>query len=186
MQWNRHSDLQGKHAFLSPSNYHWLNYDEQKLEARYATYYSARRGTDLHALAHEAIRLGVRLSDESKALSAYVNDAIGFKMQCEQPLRYSDNCFGCADTIAFRSETLRVHDLKTGINKASFKQLEIYAALFCLEYEVDPFMIDFELRIYQRDEVLVHDPSSDRIQEVMLTIVHADQHIEEVKASGRY
>jgi hypothetical protein len=156
------------------------------LEARYATYYSARRGTDLHNLAHEAIRLGVRLSDESKSLSAYVNDAIGFKMQCEQPLRYSDNCFGCADTICFRSQTLHVHDLKTGITKASFKQLEIYAALFCLEYEIDPFMIDIELRIYQRDEVLVHDPSSDRIHEVMLTIVHADQHIEEVKASGRY
>ncbi len=186
MQWNRHSDLQGKHAFLSPSNYHWLNYDEQKLEARYATYYSARRGTDLHALAHEAIRLGVRLSDESKALSAYVNDAIGFKMQCEQPLRYSDNCFGCADTICFRSSVLRIHDLKTGITKASFRQLEIYGALFCLEYEIDPTLIDIELRIYQRDDVLVHEPSSDRISEVMETIMYADQHIEMVKASGRY
>lgn len=186
MLFNQHSNLQGKHAFLSPSNYHWLNYDDQKLEARYASYQSARRGTDLHSLAHEAIRLGVKLSKANRALSTYVNDAIGYKMVCEQPLYYSDNCFGCADTIAFRRNKLRVHDLKTGIVATSFHQLEVYAALFCLEYSVDPYAIDFELRIYQRDEVRVHTPYSEAIEEVINTIVRFDHQVEAMKASDRY
>lgn len=186
MQWNRHLGLDGKHALLSPSNYHWLNYDEQKLEARYATFYSARRGTDLHRLAHEAIRLGIYLSEAHEALSQYVEDALGYKMVCEQPLRYSDNCFGTADTICFRNELLRVHDLKTGITATSFKQLEVYSGIFCLEYEVSPLEIDFELRIYQRDQVMVHTPNSDRIYDIMETIVKHDRLLEEIKASERY
>jgi Protein of unknown function (DUF2800) len=186
MIFNRHSDLQGKHAFLSPSNYHWLNYTNQKLEARYASYQSARRGTDLHSLAHEAIRLGIKLSRTHKALSTYVNDALGYKMVCEQPLFYSENCFGTADTIAFRRNKLRIHDLKTGIVATSFHQLEVYAAIFCLEYGVDPFEIEIELRIYQRDEVRVHTPFSETIIEVMDTIVRFDQQVEEMKASERY
>jgi hypothetical protein len=156
------------------------------LEARYASYYSARRGTDLHALAHEAIRLGIRLSSAHEALSTYVEDALGFKMQCEQSLRYSDNCFGTADTIAFRSEVLRVHDLKTGIVATSFKQLEVYGGIFCLEYDINPFEIGFEFRIYQRDDVKTHIPTSDRIADVMDTIVRFDEYIEELKASERY
>src|SRR4029077_2598863 len=96
MLFNQHSGLVGKHAFLSPSNYHWLNYNDEKLEARFVASMAARRGTDLHNLAHEAIRLGVKLSKTNRALSTYVNDAIGFKMNCEQPLFYSVNCFGTA------------------------------------------------------------------------------------------
>lgn len=186
MLFNRHSDLQGKHAFLSPSNYHWLNYDDQKLEARYASYQSARRGTDLHALAHESIRLGVKLSKANKALSTYVADAIGYKMRCEQPLYYSDNCFGTADTIAFRRNKLRIHDLKTGIVATSFHQLMVYAAIFCLEYGIDPFDIEVELRIYQRDEIRVEIPFSETIMEIMDTIIRFDQQIEEMKASDRF
>ena len=36
MNWNRHSDLMGTHAFLSASKYHWLNYDADKLAESYA------------------------------------------------------------------------------------------------------------------------------------------------------
>jgi len=186
MIFNQHSSLQGKHAFLSPSNYHWLNYTDQKLEARYASYQSARRGTDLHSLAHEAIRLGIKLSSSHKALSVYVKDALGYKMVCEQSLYYSDNCFGTADTIGFRRNKLRIHDLKTGIVATSFHQLEVYAAIFCLEYAVDPTSIEIELRIYQRDEVRVHVPFVETILEVMDTIIHFDQQVEAMKASERY
>ena len=98
------------HAFLSPSSYHWLNYNDQKLESRFYAAMSAQRGTDIHALAHEAIRLGIKLSRSNQALSTYVNDAIGYKMSCEQGLYYSENCFGTADTISFRRNKLRVHD----------------------------------------------------------------------------
>lgn len=186
MRFNQHSHLQGKHAFLSPSNYHWLNYTEQKMEARYASYRSARRGTDLHALAHESIRLGIKLSRTNKALSTYVNDGIGYRMQCEQSLYYSDNCFGTADTIAFRRNKLRIHDLKTGIVATSFHQLEVYAAIFCLEYEITPLDIEIELRIYQRDEVRVHIPFAEAIVEIMETIIRFDQQVEDMKASDRF
>lgn len=181
MIFNSHSELRDRHAFLSPSNYHWLNYDHQKLEARYYAAMAARRGTDLHNLAHEAIRLGVKLAKSNQALSTYVNDAIGFKMNCEQSLYYSDNCFGTADTICFRRNKLRIHDLKTGIIATSEKQLEVYAALFCLEYNADPLVIDIELRIYQRDEIRVYEPIPEAIIGIIEKIIEFDQQIEAIK-----
>lgn len=181
MIFNQHSGLEGQHAFLSPSNYHWLNYDEQKLEARFYAAMAARRGTDLHRLAHEAIRLGVKLAKSNHALSTYVNDAIGYRMVCEQILYYSDNCFGTADTIAFNRNKLRIHDLKTGVSPVSEKQLEVYAALFCLEYGVDPFTIGIELRIYQRDEIRVYEPIPEYLVSIMEKIVEFDQQIEMIK-----
>lgn len=184
MQYNRHSTLEGKHAFLSPSNYHWLNYDDQRLEARYFAASMARRGTDLHDLAHEAIRLGVPLAESNDALATYVNDAIEYRMQCEQPLYYSDNCFGTADTLCFRENLLRVHDLKTGITHASERQLEVYAALFCLEYGVSPFDIDIELRIYQGDEVRIYDPIPEGLLSIMDKIIEFDQKLEAIKEAN--
>lgn len=181
MNFNQHSGLIGKHAFLSPSNYHWLNYDDQKLEARFHTVLAARRGSDIHNLAHEAIRLGIKLSRVNQALSTYVNDAIGYKMTCEQILYYSDNCFGTADTISFRRNKLRIHDLKTGIISSSEKQLEVYAAIFCLEYGVSPFDIEIELRIYQRDEIRIFVPIPEAILEIMDKIIEFDRQIELIK-----
>jgi hypothetical protein len=183
MIFNTHSDLRAQHAFLSPSNYHWLNYSDQRLEARYAAYRAARRGSDIHALAHEAIRLGVKLSRANKALSTYVHDAIRYRMVCEQVLYYSSNCFGTADTISFSRNKLRIHDLKTGITATSPHQLEVYAALFCLEYVIDPFDIDIELRIYQRDDIRVFTPFPEAILTIMETIVDFDKKIEEMKTS---
>ena len=181
MLFNRHDDLQGRHAFLSPSQYHWLRYDEQKLAARYTSFTAARKGTALHKLAHDSIQLGVRLHTSHKALAAYVKDAIGYKMDCEVPLHYSDNCFGHADTISFRRNTLRIHDLKTGITKVSMEQLHVYAALFCLEYGYNPFEIQIELRIYQGDGVQHEQPPPELIADIMDTIVEFDQYIEAIK-----
>lgn len=184
MIFNSHSEVVGKHAFLSPSNYHWINYDEQKLEARFHSFTGAKRGTDLHALAHEAIRLGVKLAKTNQALSTYVNDAIGYKMACEKTLFYSINCFGTPDTISFRRNKLRIHDLKTGINATSMKQLEVYAALFCLEYGYSPFDIEIELRIYQRDEVKIYEPLPESILHIMDKIIYFDRQIEELKEAN--
>lgn len=181
MIFNSHSELEGKHAILSPSSYHWLNYDDEKLERRFLSLTAARRGTDLHALAHEAIRLGVKLAKSNQALSTYVNDAIGYKMRCEQPLVYSENCFGTADTICFRRNKLRIHDYKSGLRPASMRQLQVYAALFCLEYEFDPFAIDIELRIYQVDEITVEEAIPEAIAEIMDKIVDSDRQIEAMK-----
>jgi Protein of unknown function (DUF2800) len=178
MIFSTHSAIEGKHAFLSPSSYHWINYTDQKLEARWRLARAAARGTALHALAHQAIRLGVKLSKADKTLSMYVADAIGYKMNVEQGLYYSDNCFGTADTISFRRNTLRIHDLKTGLTRTSEHQLEVYAALFCLEYGISPFEIDIELRIYQSGEVSVFNPHPELIYNIMETIIDFDKRIE--------
>lgn len=170
MNLNKHSDLEGRHAFLSPSKGHWLDYDEDKLSRVYHTAVAAKRGTDLHDLAFNLIRLNVRLPESPTTLNMYVNDAIGYRMTPEQSLFYSKHCFGTADTLGFRNNTLRVHDLKTGVNETSMRQLEIYAAIFCHEYRFHPFEIKMELRIYQNDKIVEHEPSPDKIMHIIDTM----------------
>ena len=181
MNFTKHLNLAGQHALLSPSDYHWVNYTEEKLDRVFFTRMAARRGTELHAFAHEAIRLGVRLPDDTKTLNNYVNDAIGFRMDPEVMLFYSENCFGTADCIAFRRNMLRIHDLKTGVTPASIHQLEVYMALFCLEYRFKPFEIEAELRIYQNDDVQAYVPDPDDIFHIMDRIVTFDKRIKMLK-----
>jgi len=184
MNFNTHSRLEGQHAFLGASNYHWLNYDEEKLVSRYTTAQAAQRGTELHELACRLIRLGVKLPKTSKTLHMYVNDAIGFKMQTEQILYYSDNCFGTADAISFRKNFLRIHDYKSGMSPTSLKQLLIYNALFCLEYNIKPTDIESELRIYQSDGIDICNPTPEEVFDVMDKIIQFDKTIEELKIGG--
>lgn len=185
MIFNRHSDLAGLHALLSPSKYHWINYTDQKLEAFFTANQAARRGTEFHALAAELIRLGVKLPNTKKTLNAYVNDALGYAMNPEVTLFYSENCFGTADAIGFRRNKLRVHDLKTGISPSSVKQLLVYVALFCLEYGFKPMEIEMELRIYQHDDVEVWTnadyPLADEATHIMSKIVMFDRRIKEMR-----
>lgn len=181
MNFNKHSQLEGQHAFLSASKYSWLNYDEAKLASAYDAFMAIQRGTELHDLARRCIELGVRLPRNRQTLNLYVNDAIGYKMTPEQVLCYSRNCFGTADAIAFRDGYLRIHDLKTGASPTKMDQLEIYAALFCLEYSYKPNEIDTELRIYQSENVVVHNPEPDRILDIMDKIVLFDKRIEKMR-----
>ena len=184
MNFNDHSRLEGQHAFLSASKYHWINYDEEKLVSKFSKFQASQRGTELHDLACKCIQLGVKLPKTNRSLNLYVNDAIGFKMQTEQILYYSDNCFGTADTISFRKNFLRIHDLKTGETPASINQLMIYNALFCLEYNIKPIEIETELRLYQSDEVLVHIPDAEHVFNIIDKIVMFDKKIEELKIKG--
>lgn len=181
MRFNDHSKLLGQHAFLSPSTYHWINYSDEKLDARFISALAARRGTELHAFALQAIRLGVRLPTRRTTLNMYVNDAIGYRMRPEQTLYYSENCFGTADTIAFRRNKLRVHDLKTGVLETSVHQLEVYAALFCLEYKFRPTEIEIEMRIYQNDEVRIYEGDPDVITHIMDRIMTFDKRIRAIR-----
>lgn len=181
MNWNNHSSLKDQHAFLSASKYHWINYDNEKLDSVYLSYLAIQKGTELHELASKLIDMRQKLPRAQKSLNLYVNDAIGFKMLTEQTLFFSENCFGTADAISFRDNFLRIHDLKTGKTQASIKQLEIYAALFCLEYDFNPSDIDIELRLYQYDEVLVDRPNSEEIMYIMNKIKEFDKRIEMLK-----
>jgi len=182
MNFNKHLNLEGQHAFLGASKYHWINYDEAKVADVYSKYLAAQKGTMLHEFAAQCIRLGQKLPKSRKTLNMYVNDAIGFRMTVEQVLFYSENCFGTADAISFRNQLLRIHDYKSGVTPARMEQLEIYTALFCLEYKIKPADIDIELRIYQSDEIVVHNPTAEDLVPIIDKIITFDKVITKIKA----
>lgn len=181
MNFRKHGNLEGMHAFLGASKYHWINYDADKIAASYLNHLATIRGTELHEFAAQCIRLGQKLPKSHKTLNMYVNDAIGYKMIPEQILVYSENCFGTTDAISFRNNFLRIHDLKTGVTPAKIEQLMIYAALFCLEYEIKPGSIEMELRIYQNNEILHHEPTAEEILPIMDKIITFDKIIDNIK-----
>lgn len=202
MNFNKHLELEGKHAILSPSKHYWLRYDDDALMKNYIASYATDVGTLVHEYARDRIRYRLPLEDCSSEKNAlltfllknyipyrvidldrlfynlvpYVNDAIGFKLESEVILKYSDLCFGTADAIGVRRGLLRIHDLKTGVTPASMDQLLLYAGLFFHEYKRDyrPTTMKVELRIYQNQEVLIHNPECDEIRGVMDKIVHGD------------
>lgn len=203
MIFNKHLELEGRHAILSPSKHYWLNYDDEGLMRNYISSFATEIGTLVHEYASDRIRFRLPMdvnNEEAKNsllvfllkngipfrvidldrlfynLVPYVNDAIGYKMDSEIPLKYSDLCFGTADAIGVRRNWLRIHDLKTGQTPASMDQLLCYAGLFFLEYKRDyrPQTMKTELRIYQNQEVLISQPSSEEIKAVMDKIIHGD------------
>ena len=212
MNWNDHSRLIDKHAILSPSSYQWIRYsaDESReaLFNRYRSEYAQTIGTLLHEFAKKRIDYRMRLKKHDKDsvlfylidhgipervidsdyifdnLLYYVNDAIGYRMSPEVVLYYSDNCFGTTDAISFSKNLLRIHDLKTGRLPAHMEQLQIYAALFCLEYGKKPGEIDIELRMYQPENMVTMKPEVDEIVPIMDAIISLDKFLTKIKAEG--
>ena len=211
MVFDKHSELEGMHAFMSPSQFHWINYTKDKLIERWANAQATERGTRLHEWAHETIELNRMQPRNHDTVNMFINDAIGYKMTSEQPLFYSWQCFGTADAISYKQNFLRIHDLKTGKTEAHFEQLRVYAALFCLNYQArvrelrkagesdgdiarlfdvnvkdlhfDPErMRGIELRIYQLGEVRVEDADPKEILRLMDIIVSFDEVLRNVKA----
>ena len=181
MFFNRHTNLEGLHAPFGASKSSWLRYSDEKIIEVYNNLQAAEMGTKLHEWAKQTIDLGIKQSRSKKTIYSYVNDAIGFNMSTEVVLFYSENFFGTADAISFRNNFLRIHDLKTGRRPVHMEQLEIYAALFCLEYKIKPGDIRMELRIYQNDEILVHEPTAEDILPIMDKIVHVDKMLEKIE-----
>lgn len=205
MNWNKHLNLEGGHAFLSASKYNWLNKTDDELIESYRNSWATTIGTLLHSYAADSIRFRERLRKtdakgvkfdlmrkgvpeyaidihgQFETLMSYVNDAIGYQMDPEILLYYSDLCFGTADAIQLCGDILRIHDLKTGTTPAKMEQLLIYAGLFYLEYGYKPERIHTELRIYQLDEIIVHEPEPNEIREVMDAIVAKDRVLQKIK-----
>lgn len=181
MFFNRHTNLEGLHAPFGASKSSWLRYSDDKIVEVYNNLQAAEMGTRLHEWAKQTIDLGIKQSRSKKTIYSYVNDAIGFNMSTEVVLFYSENFFGTADAISFRNNFLRIHDLKTGRRPVHMEQLEIYAALFCLEYKIKPGDIRMELRIYQNDEILVHEPTAEDILPIMDKIVHVNKILEKIE-----
>ncbi len=192
MLWNNHSREvpEGAHALFGASNYHWTNYDIEKLEETYQNLLAKEEGTLTHAFAATCIARRQKLESSTATLNQYVNDAIGFKMDPEVPLYYSENFFGTTDAISFRNHPdkaskykyfLRIHDLKTGKIPAKLRQLEVYAAFFFLEYKIKPEETEIELRIYQNDDIQIGHPTAKDIKPIMSKIKLFDKHIQKMK-----
>ena len=175
MIFNDHSNLKGTHALYSPSNYHWLHYTDEKFINTFHSTRAKEIGTQLHEFAESAIRLNQKLPKTKKTLNMYVNDTISFKMEPEVVLYYSNLFYGTTDALIFRNGLLRIHDLKTGTTPANMDQLLIYAALYCLEYQVKPEEIAIELRIYQMDQIIFYNPEPKEVRDCMNTIIHFDK-----------
>lgn len=128
----------------------------------------------MHELAKVLIKKRVKLRG-THTFAAYVNDAIGFKMDPEVVLAYipdqNAECvlFGTCDAIKYdpRNKVLRVHDLKTGVHPGHMNQLKLYVVLFFLEYgllyRVKPHDVTIEMRIYQNDEIIREFANPDEI-----------------------
>jgi hypothetical protein len=163
-----HPKLEGTHAFLSPSSYHWINYDQAKLLERLNASEAASRGSSLHELAAHAISEGVYLREDegnlaTYCLAMYVNDAIDLGMVPEQTLFY----------------------YKSGVSPTSEKQLYVYAALFCLEYGYLPYEVNGELRIYQFDGYRSFEIDRAFLAHVVDMIRMHDKNIEEFREARR-
>lgn len=205
MNWNQHRNLEGSHAFLSASKYSWLTKTNEEIVQSYTNSFAQSIGTLSHAFAADYIRFREKLKkSDSRTLKMdlmrhgipeyaidiraffptvmrYVNDSIDYMMDPEVLLYYSDLCFGTADSIQVSNGVLRIHDLKTGTTVAKIDQLKIYAALFYLEYGQKPERLRTELRIYQSDDILVHEPEVEEIREVMDAIVEKDRVLQKLK-----
>ena len=181
MIFNKHHNLEGLHAPFGASKSSWLRYDDDKVIEVYKNMKAAEMGTRLHQWAKETIDLGIKQPRSKKTIYAYVNDAIGFNMNTEVVLFYSERFFGTADAISFKNGMLRIHDLKTGQKPVKMEQLEIYAALFCLEYRIKPGDIEMELRVYQNDEILIHNPTAEDILPIIDKIVHLNKLLEDIE-----
>jgi hypothetical protein len=213
MNFNKHFQLEGKHALLSASSWRWLYDDEESLIKRIRSQYSTDIGTILHNVAYKHIKYQIKMNKYDKKnvmlellsngipgyvvdaldfdsmyenLMTYVNDCVGFRMKPEVVLYYSNNFFGTADAIKFdeKEKFLRIHDYKSGVTPAHMEQLLIYAALFCLEYRIKPSEIEVELRIYQNNQIVVHNPAPDEITNVMRTIEKREKFLTDVNGGA--
>ena len=195
MNWNQPFNLEVTHAFLSPCQTRWINYDDDKLIDRVNTSKATARGTELHEFAATAIKNYILLPDNNDTLNRYINDGVKYKMDPEVLLFYSKWIYGTADTISFRHEkdiseespVLRIHDLKTGSTPAKMTQLHIYAGLFCLEYQISPGDIFIITRIYQNNRVVEDRPTTDVIFPIMDKIQHFSNIIDQMNLKqGEY
>ena len=175
MKFNKHPEIEGRHADFSPSSPAWMRYNDEKLVSVFLNKKAAERGTRLHAWVKETIDLGIKQPRSKRTLYAFVNDAIGFRMGTEVGLKYSDRFFGTADAIGFYNGVLRISDLKTGTTPPHRDQLIGYAALFCLEYRINPEDIDIILRFYQSDEITEFSPEPGEVRDLMDLIIHDDE-----------
>lgn len=175
------------HAIFGASNYHWINYSEEKMIEAFVNNQAKKKGTEFHDLACRLIKNKIKLPDINITFNMYVNDAILYDLRPEEQLYYSDWFYGTADAIGLKDETLRIHDLKTGRTKPSLHQLEVYVAFWCLEYRVLPSDLkDIVIRLYYDNQIIEDHPGSDIIVPIMDKIVTVDKVLQRLREDDSY
>lgn len=207
-----------KHALLSASQSSWVNKDDDQVLMQWARGYSQALGTAMHEMAYFHIKHLFKVSKASKKeillqlLSRYnipeaaieigfdfdllfenwmiyVNDAIGFRLEPEVPLKYSDIAFGTADAVLpldsiIKNNIIRIHDYKSGTSPVHASQLLVYDAFLCLEYDLRPGDFKHILCFYQvkKDEdgifiptVSTYEPTVDELSHIMDDIKHKSE-----------
>ena len=94
MRFKKHFHLEGQHEFLSPSVYHWINYDEERLEFRYKLSRAAIEGMEQHRYAAIAIEEREIQDDETTTVGMYINQCIQYHMHPEVVLYFSLTLLG--------------------------------------------------------------------------------------------
>jgi hypothetical protein len=181
---NRHPEIEDRHAIFGGSKYAWTNKTPEENANDIFKDDAAVLGTKLHDLARRHIELDIPMGRSQKTLNLYINHALKYGMVPEVALKASPYHFGKADALSFdKNGKLKIFDLKTGVRPASFRQLEIYAAFFIMEYApmlgINPNDLDIELRIYQNDDVLIGTPSANDIRPII------DNITETLKIAGK-
>lgn len=57
MIFNKHSALEGQHAFLGASKYHWINYDESKVAESYSKFLATQKELNFTILQRDVLLL---------------------------------------------------------------------------------------------------------------------------------
>lgn len=116
-------------------------------------------------------------SESYASIRMFVNDSIGFRMESEKQLYFSEYFNGTSDAIKYydKEKLLRVSDLKTGSRPAKIEQVFIYASLYCLQYKLDPLKTNFETRIYQNGEIYIEQPFGEDIADIVQNIIHKNK-----------
>ena len=55
MIFNKHSALEGQHAFLGASKYHWINYDESKVAESYSKFWQLKKELNFTILQRDVL-----------------------------------------------------------------------------------------------------------------------------------
>ena len=66
MIFNKHSELEGRHAILSPSKHYWMNYDDEGLMRSYISSFATDVGTLVHEYACDRIKYRMPLDPENE------------------------------------------------------------------------------------------------------------------------
>ena len=166
MIFNKHSELEGRHAILSPSKHYWLNYDDEGLMRNYISSFATDIGTLVHEYASDRIKYRLPIDIENEEAK---NGLLMHLLKNGIPFRVIDLDRLFYNLVPYVNDAI-------GYRMASMDQLLCYAGLFFLEYKRDyrPQTMKVELRIYQNQEVLVNQPSSEEVKAVMDKIIHGD------------